>query len=206
MTMVIAHSDIPGWFSPESVLSLGGILIFVFCALVILTDRSFHNITGTLVVSFCGMIFVGFSSPSWKESRINGFSRMALFRVWDIDENGSLYDLGEEWRLEREVHEFVRKWERRGRMIVGQWTYKCYEEYPSLYEKKEIFAMHSPYSFESHPDPRIRKIRTVDPALWHPACLFWSPFLASLILAPIKTVLFIIGILFAGNALHRAIR
>lgn len=156
--------DIPGWFSPASALSFMGVLIFILCVLFIFSRMTMF----VMGVAFFGWFWVGISSPAWDSDRINGYSRMSIFYHFPTQTT--------EYRIDRRVFEADIERERR----LGRYSTTEYSNVSESRGIRSIFAMHYPYDFND-PDPRVQNIRQVSHRFWHPACLFWSPFFATII-------------------------
>ena len=185
--------DIPGWFCYTSVFSLIGIILFIMCVLVLFADRSFASVGWMMAFAFFGMLHVGVTSPEWDNPKINGYSKMSVYRHFPTST--------EEYRIERRIHEYIVENQRARNFNASKHFWNLTEEDSKTYP--QIFAMHSPKEFLD-PDPRVQKITKVSHKFWHPACLFWSPFFASLLLAPIKTFIWIALVGVGGEAINRA--
>lgn len=156
--------DVTEWFSPASVFSLFGIIFFIICYIFVFWKKAI----GVFIFILVGWFWVGISTPSWTDSKINGYSKMSVYHHYPTQTVG--------YRIDRRVFEFDKEREKReGRNSTSE-----FDNRSKSLGLPVILAMHYPEPF-TDPDPRVRRISQVSPNIWHPACLFWSPFFALLI-------------------------
>lgn len=184
LSAVTDISDIPYWFSMQSVFSYVGMAYFLFNFILIYKFKNTYIpmsliLIGILVLGVC----VNYSDSY--STNFSGFSRMMVCTV-----NGD-----ENLRLEQEVLLAEREAEYDNKSFRYR---REYENSDLGIRTKKIFAMHCPYSFKYHPNPEIKGIIRIPYRIFHPACLFWSPFFACLIFAP-SVIFYLTMVIFGSN-------